>query len=166
MFPRQSISHRGFILVSLAFLGCTGPSLRQASTTATPALLELEQNVYRLVNEYRVAHNLSRLTQDPVIIQQARKHSEAMANKAIPVSHSGFKERVREIGKKIPYRFIGENVAVNQGYENPADIALRGWLESPEHKNNIEGSFTLTGIGVAQDGAGAYYFTQIFVLTK
>jgi uncharacterized protein YkwD len=37
-----------------------------------------------------------------------------------------------------------------------------GWLKSPGHKRNIEGDFTLTGIGIASDKQGNIYFTQIF----
>jgi len=37
-----------------------------------------------------------------------------------------------------------------------------GWLNSPGHKKNIEGNFTLTGIGYARDHKGNIYFTQIF----
>lgn len=160
------ISLHGFIVFSFVFLGCSGLSFHQKLLTATPELLELEQKIHRRVNEYRAAHNLRRLTQDPLISQQARNHSKAMANKNIVVSHSGFEERVREIAKKIPYRSAGENIAVNQGYDDPVAVAFRGWLESPTHKKTIEENFNLTGVGVGKDRDGTYYFTQIFILTK
>ena len=37
------------------------------------------------------------------------------------------------------------------------------WLNSPGHKRNIEGNFTLTGIGIAEADNGYLYFTQIFL---
>jgi uncharacterized protein YkwD len=60
-------------------------------------------------------------------------------------------------------RHTAENVAVNQGYRNPASEAVRGWLASRGHRENIEGPYQSTGVGVASDAAGNVYFTQIFV---
>jgi len=40
---------------------------------------------------------------------------------------------------------------------------VRGWLESRAHRENIDGSYNLTGIGVARNAAGEVFFTQIFV---
>jgi uncharacterized protein YkwD len=43
-----------------------------------------------------------------------------------------------------------------------AKEVVEGWLNSPGHKRNIEGDFTLTGIGVAKNNKGIIYYTQIF----
>ncbi len=40
------------------------------------------------------------------------------------------------------------------------------WLTSQGHRAAIEGNFTRTDIGVEQDASGAFYCTQIFVLTQ
>jgi uncharacterized protein YkwD len=58
---------------------------------------------------------------------------------------------------------IAENVGFNVGYANPASKAVEDWLHSPGHLNNIKGDFELTGIGVAKNKRGKYYFTQIFL---
>ncbi len=44
--------------------------------------------------------------------------------------------------------------------------ACEDWLTSQGHRAAIEGNFTRTGIGVEQDASGAFYCTQIFVLTQ
>jgi uncharacterized protein YkwD len=54
-------------------------------------------------------------------------------------------------------------VAFNQGHRDPAAVAVQGWLESPGHRENIEGPYELTGVGVASNAKGEVYFTQIFV---
>ena len=41
--------------------------------------------------------------------------------------------------------------------------AVEGWSKSPEHRKNMLGNFSLTGIGVAQGQEGRYFFTQIFI---
>jgi uncharacterized protein YkwD len=52
---------------------------------------------------------------------------------------------------------------VNVGYDNPARVAVEGWSKSPEHRKNMFGNFSLTGIGIAQREDGRYFFTQIFI---
>ena len=86
-----------------------------------------------------------------------------MAQNADGISHRGFAERIKDIQKKIPYRAAVENVAVNRGYNNPAEAAVEGWSKSPEHRMNMLGNFSLTGIGVAQGQEGSYFFTQILI---
>ena len=121
----------------------------------------LEQSVFNQINNYRTSQGLERLTRNSAIDNQARIHSQDMANNKVPFGHTGFSERVRAIG--IPYRAAGENVAYNQGYSDPATIAVQGWLKSPGHLANIKGNYEKTGIGVASNSRGAIYFTQIFL---
>jgi len=47
--------------------------------------------------------------------------------------------------------------------QDPATHAVQGWLSSPAHRHNLEGPFTLTGIGVARNARGEVVFTQIFL---
>ncbi|MEH1889706.1 MAG: CAP domain-containing protein [Nostoc sp.] len=121
----------------------------------------LEQSVFNQINNYRASQGLPTLTRNSAIENQARIHSQNMANGTVPFGHTGFSERVRAIG--IPYRAAGENVAYNQGYSDPATIAVQGWLKSPGHLANIKGNYDKTGIGVASNSRGEIYFTQIFL---
>lgn len=144
----------------------SSPPISQSadSTIArSQALASLERSIHQQVDRYRQSQNLPSLTLNNAISNQARKHSEAMAQGRVPFSHDGFKQRVQIIGNAISYRSAAENVAVNQGYRDPATVAVEGWLKSPDHLKNIRGQFDLTGIGVAQNSKGEYYFTQIFV---
>lgn len=121
----------------------------------------LEQSVFNQINNYRATQGLPALTRNAAIDNQARIHSQNMANGTVPFGHTGFPERVKAIG--IPYRAAGENVAYNQGYSDPATIAVQGWLKSPGHLANIRGNYDKTGIGVAKNSRGEIYFTQIFL---
>jgi len=123
----------------------------------------IEQQVFELVNQYRVDRGLSPLQLDDRISAYARQHSEAIATRQISFGHGGFSQRVDRIGREIRYRRIGENVAFNQGMMSPAQRALRGWLNSSTHRDNLGGRYDLTGIGVARDRAGGFYITQIFL---
>jgi uncharacterized protein YkwD len=123
----------------------------------------LEQSVHQQVNRYRQSRNLPPLTLDSRISQQARVHSEAMASGRVPFSHNGFDARVRAIAQSIPYRRVAENVAYNQGYSDPGQQAVEGWIKSSGHRQNMEGQFDMTGIGITKNAKGEYYFTQIFI---
>jgi uncharacterized protein YkwD len=134
------------------------PSPLDAST-----LRILENKIYQQVNQYRQSRGLSPLLLNRVISQQARLHSQRMAAGLVPFSHQGFDERAQNIGLTVPYQSVGENVAVNQGYDDPVMIAVDGWIKSKGHRENMEGDFDSTGIGVTTDNQGKLYFTQIFL---
>jgi uncharacterized protein YkwD len=125
------------------------------------AAVSLEQSIHKQVNQYRRAQNLPPLAFDQTIANRARAHSTAMANVG-KISHNGFDGRAKEIGQVIAYSSVAENVASNNGYSNPAQVAVKGWIQSPGHQHNMVGNYDLTGIGVIEKD-GSYYFTQIFV---
>ncbi|MEH2015316.1 CAP domain-containing protein [Nostoc sp.] len=150
------VTNPTFIVKSLYVSSDTFKIAAFRTDTAT-----LEQSVFNQINNYRASQGLPALTRNSAIENQARIHSQNMANGTVPFGHTGFSERVRAIG--IPYRAAGENVAYNQGYSDPATIAVQGWLKSPGHLANIKGNYDKTGIGVASNSKGAIYFTQIFL---
>jgi len=123
----------------------------------------LEREVFELVNRHRGTRGLPPLTLDARISRQARLHSVAMAKAAVSAGHAGFDDRVQALRRAMPVRHVAENVAVNRGYRDAASGAVRGWLRSPGHRENIEGPYQETGVGVASDAAGRFFFTQIFV---
>lgn len=127
------------------------------------ALTALERTVYQQVNQYRQSRNLPPLAIDERISQQARLHSQAMANGSVSFSHNGFDQRAQAIAQMIPNRGTAENLAYNQGYTDPVTQALRGWVASEVHRRNLEGQYTITGIGVAQNSRGQVFLTQLFV---
>jgi uncharacterized protein YkwD len=132
------------------------------SSISNPVLNSLNTAVYKQVNEYRQAHNLPPLVVDPAISAIAQAHSELMAKEG-GITHDGFSQRVDAISKTIVYRNAAENVGYNMGYAKPDAIVIQDWIESPGHQRNMVGRFDLTGIGVAKNARGEYYFTQIFV---
>jgi uncharacterized protein YkwD len=96
-------------------------------------------------------------------MQQARLHSAAMAAGRTSLGHAGFDDRVAALRRVMTFQRTAENVAFNQGHREPAAEAVRGWLTSRAHRENIEGPYELTGVGVVSNAKGEVYFTQIFV---
>ncbi|MEB3338561.1 MAG: CAP domain-containing protein, partial [Leptolyngbyaceae bacterium] len=86
---------------------------------ASNSMNSLEQAVHSQINQYRIQRRLSPLTLDARISQQARLHSQDMAGKRVPFSHQGFAQRMQAIAAAIPYSAAAENVAYNQGYQDP-----------------------------------------------
>lgn len=144
------------LLIWLLTSGCAG----RGGAAVTEQNLELA--VFRRVNAYRQARGLAFLVRNGRLAEQARLHSQAMARGAIPFGHDGFAGRLQEAA--VPCLIAAENVAFNRGHADPVAAAVTGWLKSADHRANIEGRYDLTGIGVARDTAGIYYFTQIFAL--
>lgn len=124
----------------------------------------LARQAHTAINRHRAAQQLPPLQWSDAVAFQARQHSEAMAKGRTSFGHSGFSQRVRAI--QIPFRGAAENVAYNQGYSNPAQVAVDGWLKSPGHRSNIEGRYDTGGIGVARNAKGEVYFTQVFLRSR
>ncbi len=142
----------------------SNPSNQVVASNTAFNTTALEKSVFDKVNRYRVSHGLPKLSIDTSITRQARIHSQNMANGKVPFSHHGFRQRVTIL--PIIYKSAGENVAFNQGYNDPASQAVIGWLNSPGHLKNIQGKYNLTGIGVAANQQGEVYLTQIFLRTN
>ena len=144
----------------------TVTSTPTTSTQSAPTVESVEQAIFNQINQYRASRGMSPLTINTKISEQARTHSQNMANGKVAFGHDGFTQRVQAIATAIPYSAAAENVAYNGGYSDPATQAVQGWLKSSGHLQNIEGNYNLTGIGVAKNAKGQYYFTQIFLRSR
>ncbi len=129
-----------------------------------PLISALEIGAFQQVNQYRLSQGLAPLRLDPRISQVARKHAQAMAAKKAPFSHAGFDQRAKALKSFLSWSGVGENLAYIKGYPDVVATAVKGWIQSPGHRKNMEGNFNLTGMGVAKNAAGDYYFSQLFVL--
>ena len=136
------------------------------SVAVSPDIQELEKSVFAQVNQYRQSQKLPALKWDNNIAQQSRIHAQKMASGEATFSHDGFQERVQVIQQQIPLKSAAENLANNFGYDNPGEKAVEGWINSPGHQKNMIGDYDLTGIGIAKNSEGTYYFNQIFIKTR
>jgi uncharacterized protein YkwD len=142
------------------------PLGKRSIAQSSPSTASMVQAIHSQVNQYRASKGLRPLTLDSRISAQSLAHSQAMASKKVPFSHQGFQARVDAIKRSIPYQGAAENVAFNFNMPNPADQAVQGWLKSKGHRQNIEGDYNLTGIGVSRNAKGEYYYTQIFIKSR
>jgi uncharacterized protein YkwD len=120
----------------------------------------LELIVYQKVNQYRQSLNLPALDIDPIVSERAKAHSEQMARTG------NFSHSVDSSELQAAYPSAAQNIATSRGYSSPEIVAVRDWISSPRHHRNLIGRYNRTGVGIAQNAKGEYYFTQIFVYKR
>jgi uncharacterized protein YkwD len=129
----------------------------QAVVDYTYSADELE--TMKLINEYRVSVGLNALEKINHISYKSEEHDYYMIANNTP-SHDDFVSRSENIIKTLGAKKVGENIAYN--YNSPK-AAVEAWLNSPAHKENIEGNFTHFGIAIkVSPTTGKKYYTNIF----
>jgi len=120
----------------------------------------MEEDILYYVNKYRKSKGLGPLELSETVSVQAREHSRDMAKGRTGFGHEGFEERVDDISKKMGrVKAAAENVAYGT---LDAEGVVKGWINSPGHRKNLEGNYNLIGIGTADKGR-ITFFTQIFI---
>jgi uncharacterized protein YkwD len=157
MYRRKNIYNMYGVFIKTCFLLIFSLGFRNIPDAARHDTLIAD--IYKYVNEDRKEKGLPLLKMNEMESSLAYKHSRDMASGKVRFGHDGFNSRAKAIQKALGSSMIGENVASGQ---MTAREVVEGWLNSPGHKRNIEGNFTLTGIGYARDRKGNIYFTQIF----
>jgi uncharacterized protein YkwD len=138
-----------------------------SSSASFAGASSLERRAFDLVNSERRSRGESPLVWDAELSRLARQHSFDMARSG-QLDHRGpdgrdMADRARAFGIR-GWRVLGENIAFNQGFDDPSGLAVQRWMNSSKHRSNIlNGQFTRTGIGAARAADGSIYFTQVFM---
>lgn len=128
---------------------------------------EIEKRAFDLTNAAREGNGLMPLAWDPELCLMARTHSENMGRLGF-FSHETpdglhMTDRARALGI-AHFCMLGENIAYNQGFDDPAEFAVGEWLLSPGHRANIlNPEFRQSAIGVFVAADGTVYLTQEFI---
>ena len=164
------------IIAALLVAGLSQSAWAQARlvTTLVPVTASLpaepnaiEKRAFEQTNLARVQNGLPPLAWDADVCRMARTHSESMSrqNYFSHVTPEGLRlpERARAAGI-LRYSNLGENIAYNQGYDDPGGIAVEKWMQSPKHRANILSSeFRAMAIGSYVAPDGSVYLTQTFI---
>lgn len=130
-------------------LGSAAPA---AATEARPTRGYIEGIAGRAMNAARAERGLPPLRWNKQLRAVARAHSASMGRDGV-LRHSVRLER-----KVMRFRMLGENIGVGFSME-AIHTAL---MESPGHRSNILGGYTIAGVG-ATVTEYEIYITQIFV---
>lgn len=134
------------------------------------AYASLASEVVNLINEYRTANGLAKLTVNDTLSTAAmhRAAESAYADWNMTAMESGAKRHIRPNFTKastIASEYgIGGNFGENFGrwQASPSEIIAQ-WKSSSSHNALLlSGSYTKVGIGVAQDSLGDYYWVALF----
>jgi uncharacterized protein YkwD len=153
------IQHCLLVTVVLASGSCPTTSLQQKKIRIT----DDERTLFELINAERTKEGLPTLKPQAQLFEVARAHAANMAKQA-KLEHkldgkSTF-DRIKATG--YTYSLASENLAT--GDVTQAEI-VQAWMKSKSHRENIlDAEFTESGIGLARDGMGATYYTQIFAV--
>jgi len=118
-----------------------------------------ELDAMSLINTYRVSVGLNALQQINHISYKSEEHDNYMISNNV-VNHNDFVARSENLISVLGAKRVGENIAYN--YNTPQSV-VKAWLNSPTHKENIEGDYTHFGISIRTNPDGKKYYTNIFV---
>jgi uncharacterized protein YkwD len=142
------------------------PSYASASASAASATGE-ERRAFDLINAERRRRGLQSLVLDGNLTRLARYHSQNMARGGylnhVDANGLDLKGRAQALGLH-GWTTLGENIAYNQGYDDPTAFAVERWMISQKHRENaLNGEYTHAAVGIARAADGTYYFTQVFM---
>jgi len=135
-----------------------------SSSTATMKVMDYsydssELEAMNLINTYRVSVGLNELQQINHISYKSEEHDHYMIRNNV-VNHNDFVARSENLISVLGAKRVGENIAYN--YNTPQSV-VKAWLNSPTHKENLEGDYTHFGISIRTNPDGKKYYTNIFV---
>lgn len=143
------------------------PSPSVNSSTSLADAAGIERRAFEMINSVRLRNGLAPLSWDPDLCRMARVHSKNMASRGffshITPDGLSLKDRANQAGL-APFRMIAENIAYNQGYDDPGAFAVDRWMISSGHRGNILArEYRSSAIGVFVNSEGCVYLTQVFI---
>jgi len=126
-----------------------------------------EFEILVLINAERTRRGLNQLIADDDVREIARKYSEKMAKENFFSHYDSDGKSVLERAKAARLKRwskIGENLFSVENLADFDDFAVRNWMKSPAHRENIlDKDWTTTGIGIAESKDGEIFITQVFI---
>lgn len=167
----------GLFLASFAAQSANAqlPIWRKGKTSSPPSvevgrsasIFEDEEKVFDYVNQERRRRNLPDLQFDRELSNLARKYSQQMANENFfgHFDRQGWSVVERAGASRVKgWKKIGENLFYYEGVDDFTGFAVKKWMKSPTHRDNIlDSEFNRAGVGIAESGAGKIYITQVFL---
>ena len=158
--------------LSILIAGCADSAYggRSSGVMGAAARPTRDENTAReaftLVNRERVARGMPPLARWTELDAAAYAHARDLIrmNRLSHLSSDG--RRLENRLARLDWVWAGENLARNKGFDAPAAEAVRGWIASPRHYENMfRPDFRKTGIAAIRDPASGFtYFVQLFVI--
>ena len=151
------------IVALLGFTSCSTDSIEDdinsIEVPVAPQAKQIEIEIMELINQYRITEGLNPLNDHNTVKAVASTHTDYMIE-VDNVSHDNFFQRKQSLQANASANIVSENVAY--GF-NSAESVVNAWINSPSHKENIEGNFTDFDVSAEKNSDGKWYFTNIFI---
>ena len=119
-----------------------------------------ELETMAIINKYRESKGLNSLDRINHVSHKSEEHDHYMIANNV-VNHDDFVARSENIIKVLGAVRVSENIAYNY---NTSQAAFDAWMNSPNHRENIEGNYTHFGLSIRVNPVnGRKYYTNIFV---
>lgn len=146
------------VLFVLVANSCSKEPVESTNIPVSANAVTVEQELLGMVNDHRASLGYNALRYSAVAYEYANVHTDYMISKGT-ISHDNFSARASSLSSLTEAEYVAENIARN--YDSAAE-AFASWLVSLTHRKTMEGEFSHTAVSVKKDGAGNYYFTQLF----
>ncbi|WP_411895684.1 CAP domain-containing protein [Winogradskyella sp. A2] len=152
------------LITFLGFTSCSTENIAEDTINSievpvAPQAKQIEIEIMELINQHRILEGLNPLNDHRTVKAVAYTHTDYMIE-VDNVSHDNFFQRKQSLQANASAAIVSENVAY--GFSN-AESVVGAWLNSPSHKDNIEGDFTDFDISAEKNSEGKWYFTNIFI---
>ncbi len=152
------------IVALLGFTSCSTDSdaedtIDAIELLAAPQAKQIEIEIMELINVHRINVGLTPLQDHDTVKAVAYTHTDYMIE-VDNVSHDNFFLRKQSLQANADANIVSENVAY--GFSS-AESVVNAWINSPSHKDNIEGDYTDFDVSAEQNDEGKWYFTNIFI---
>jgi uncharacterized protein YkwD len=144
-------------------------TLGALAATATLSRTEehdFARRIFSRINELRQLHGSGALQWSDMVAscaqeQSLRKAELRFAGHTDP-ERGDVANRLRNAG--VGWGRCGENLFMENGWDDPVNFAIVFWWYSAGHKENLlNPAYTQSGIGLAQGVDRAWFVTQIFI---
>ncbi|MBT8259470.1 MAG: CAP domain-containing protein [Bacteroidia bacterium] len=151
-------------LAAMLTFSCSTDAIEEETIDAivashVPNTKEIEIEIMEIINNHRIEAGLNPLNNLGQVKAEAYNHTEYMIERN-GISHDNFFIRKANLENTVGAVRVGENVAYGYRY---AQSVVNAWLNSPGHRDVIEGDYTDFEISAEQDVEGRWYYTNIFV---
>lgn len=127
---------------------------------------EAARKAFEQVNEERKKRGMIPLVRRTDLDAAAYAHARDLLrmNRLNHVSSDG--RHLEDRLERLNWIWAGENLARNKGFPSPSAEAVRGWIASPKHYENMfRPDFRQTGMAAIHDPASGFtYFVQVFII--
>lgn len=121
---------------------------------------------FRLVNDERARRGMQTLRRRADLDAVAYSHARDLLrmNRLDHTSSDG--RQLEHRLARLNWEWAGENLARNKGFSSPAAEAVKGWIASPRHYENMfRPDYSQAGMAALYDpDSGFTYFVQIFII--